>query len=358
VATSEGGTAAYSNGLVAEVVTSRSWDGPTPRIAVLVATYRRPHFLAGLFRSLEDQDLSGADYEVVVVDNGSNDTTWAEIEAYAATTPLRLTGLRVDENHGPAKGRNAGAALLRAPLLAITDDDCLPDPGWLRELAAAFDERDELEVLQGEVRAEPSGVDAMGPWDHTKWIQEPTPFFETCNVAYRRAAFERVGGFDEDDELLHPKSGRAFGEDACLAWSVVDSGGEAAFVERAVVHHRCIPAGYRRWLRDMAHVDGFPGLARRSPLVARWLHRGVFLSETSAAFDLAVAGVVVAAVTRRPWPLLATWPWLRRRGYEAVHAAPGDTLRAAVLLGGYAVGDGVALARLLQGSIRYRRVVL
>ena len=91
-----------------------------------------------------------------------------------------------------------------------------------------------VEVVQGAVHAEPDGRDGMGPWDHTKWITTPTPFFETCNVGYSRAAVERVGGFDEDDPLLHPLDGRAFGEDACLAWDVQATGGEARFVGRAV----------------------------------------------------------------------------------------------------------------------------
>jgi hypothetical protein len=266
-----------------------------------------------------------------------------------------MAALRLPANRGPAPGRNAGVAASRAPLVAITDDDCLPTPGWLRGIRAAF--AGGAEVVQGAVRADPSTVDRMGPWDHTIWVSPPTPFFETCNVAYRRTAFDRAGGFDEDDPLLHPPSGRAFGEDACLAWEVQRTGGRAAFAADAVVHHRCIPSTYERWLADQRELVGFPGLARRSPLVARMFVGGVFLSRRSACFDLAVGGVTAAVLLRRPWPALLTLPWARMRWADAVRV--GRSRRAApALLARLAWSDAVALGSLVRGSVRHRRLVL
>jgi GT2 family glycosyltransferase len=340
---------------VVETAASRSWDGPIPSIAALVSTYGRSGYLAELLAALEGQDLPDDDMEVVLVDNGSTDDTWEVLQRAVAVTPLRLLAVRMDRNRGPAPGRNAGAARVRAPLIAITDDDCLPTASWLREIRAAFDGG--ADVLQGVVRADPRGADSMAPWDHTIWVTAPTPFFETCNVAYRREAFERVGGFDEDDPLLHPANGRAFGEDACLAWEVQRTGGTATFAERAVVHHRCIPSDYAHWLADQRQLEGFPGLARRSPLVAQWLYRGVFLDRRSARFDLAVAGVAVALVRREAWPILAVAPWLHTRwGYarhraKSVRGAPGVLIRLAW-------SDTVALAAMARGSIRHRRLVL
>ncbi len=344
---------------VAESVASATWAGPVPRIAALVSTYRRPEFLRELLGALESQDLAPEEYEVIIVDNGSGDGTWAELIELSTATPARLLAVRVSENQGPGPGRNAGAEHVRAPVIAITDDDCLPTSTWLAEVAAAFERDPELEVTQGAVHADPRAADHMGPWDHTKWIMVPTPFFETCNVAYRRMAFERVGGFDGSDPLLNPRSGRAFGEDACLAWSVVRSGGGSAFLDAAVVHHRCIEVPFGRWLRDIAHVHGFPGLARRSGLVDRWLWSRVFLSRTTAEFDLALVGVAATVLSRRRvWPALLALPWLRRRAREARNAAGGDRLELIRVLAGYGIGDLVMCARLAQGSVRYRKLVL
>lgn len=344
---------------VVESVPSATWAGPVPRVAALVSTYKRPEFLRDLIGALEAQDLAPDEYEVVIVDNGSGDRTWEELTALVSATPARLLAVRVVENRGPGPGRNAGAAHVRAPVMAITDDDCLPTSVWLREVVAAFERDPQLEVTQGAVHADPSAADEMGPWDHTKWIMVPTPFFETCNVAYRRAAFERVGGFDGSDPLLNPRSGRAFGEDACLAWSVVRSGGGSAFLDAAVVQHRCIEVPFGRWLLDIAHVHGFPGLARRSGLVDRWLWRRVFLSRTTAEFDLALVGVVVTLLSRRRvWPALLALPWLRRRAREARNASGGNRLDLIRILAGYGIGDLVMCARLVQGSARYHKLVL
>jgi len=339
---------------VVDRVESPGWDGPVPTIAALVTTYGRSGFLKELVACLEAQDLPRDEFEVVLVDNGSTDDTWSTLSALVAASPLRAVALRLDRNAGPAPGRNAGARAVRAPLIAITDDDCLPTPGWLRHVRIAF--AGGADVVQGAVLPDPGDLPAMGPWDHTIWVRRPTPFFETCNVSYRRSAFERVGGFDEDDPLLHPPSGRAFGEDACLAWEVQRTGGTAAFATQALVHHRCIPSTYERWLADQRELAGFPGLAKRSPLVARWLHRGVFLDRRSARFNLALAGLAGAALTRRRWLALAALPWLRWRLHHARRFRSG--LGVVPLVAQLAWADAVGFAAMARGSIRHRRVVL
>jgi glycosyltransferase involved in cell wall biosynthesis len=340
---------------VAEVLHSAAWDGTRPTISALVTTFGRASYLPELVATLEAQDLPAGEFEAVLVDNGSRDDTWAELSRLVAATPMPMCVVRVEENHGPAPGRNAGVAHTRAPLVAITDDDCLPTPRWLPEVRAAFE--DGADVVQGAVHATQPTREGLGPWDHTIWVSSPTPFFETCNVSYRRTAFDRAGGFDEDDPLLHPPSGRAFGEDACLAWEVQRTGGRAAWAGDALVHHRCIPSTYKKWLADQRQLSRFPGLARRSPLVARWLTYGVFLSPRSARFDLAVVGVLASVLLWMPWPLLLVLPWLRLRWNNARYHARRVRRTPAVLLM-LTWSDIVALAAMAYGSVRYRRLVL
>ncbi len=346
-------------GATLERIVSRLWDeGPTPRIAVLVCTFRRPEYLGDLVAALESQALEPAEFEVIIVDDASGDGSWERLEALTNDTSLRMLALRHDVNMGPAAGRNHAAAHARAPLLAFTDDDCLPTEAWLPSLLRVFAD-ETVDVVQGQVVPHPDEMATAGPWDHTVWVTEPSPFFETCNVAYRRVVYERAGGFDAHDLFLRAGRGdRHFGEDADLAWRVLATGAGSAFAHDALVHHRCVPRTYREWLCLLRHARRFPGLVRRSPLVRRWLRGGLFLTSRSAAFDAAIAGGVAAVLCRRPWPLLATVPWMRTRWGDALSRTRGDRSAAVVTLGQLALSDLVQLTALAEGSIRYRRLVL
>jgi glycosyltransferase involved in cell wall biosynthesis len=328
-----------------------------PEVAVVVATHRRPAFLPGLVAALAAQDLGADRFEVVVVDDASGDDTWPTLERLASSTPLRLRPVRLDANAGPATARHVGVGTTGAPIIAFTDDDCLPQPGWLSALLAPFADPG-VEVVQGRTEAAPDERPGQGPWDHTLWVTGPTPWFETCNIAYRRRAYERVGGFDLDDPVLNPRGGSHFGEDVDLGARVLASGGRRAFTERAVVHHRVLPGDWRSWLAARRRLADFPALARRSAVVRAALWRGVFLDASTAAFDLAVAGAALGAVRRRPWPLLLALPWARLRWRSARRWSGGGPVATGRLAGRLAAGDAVALAALLRGSVRHRRLLL
>jgi GT2 family glycosyltransferase len=293
----------------------------------------------------------------VIVDDASTDDSWQTLTTAAATTRLRLLVVRFERNRGPAAARNEAAARSRAAILSFTDDDCLPASRWLPSMLAAFD-RSRVDIVQGRVYPDVDDNERSGPWDHCIWVAKPSPFFETCNVSYQRAAFRRVGGFDAQDRLLTPEPGRGFGEDADLAWRVIQSGGGSGFAADALVHHRFVPTTFRQRLRGQRHCAGFPALARRSPLVARWLRGGVFLSWHSAAFDAAVAGAAASVLLRRRWPLVAATPWLHLRWRDSLAQTHGDRSRGVVVLGQHLVFDLVTLVSLVEGSVRYRRLIL
>ncbi len=319
-----------------------------PRVAVVVTTYNRSHYLPELIACLRGQTI---EHELLIVDNGSTDDTSAVL------ADLGVDAVRLDTNRGPGGGRNAGAALVTAPIIAITDDDCLPSPAWLERLLAAFDE-DGVVVAQGRVQPDQEAKDAMGPFDHTISVPGPTPFFETCNVAYRREAFERVGGFDEQDRLLHPNSGRAFGEDACLGAAVLQQSGKRAFAADALVIHRCVPRTFGQWLADQRQLRLFPGLARKTPFLRSIFFRRVFLNRTTAYFDLALLGLLAAIIFRSPAPILLALPWVGRRARMTRWYAGNNVVQGIRIFAKYAVSDAVTFASLVEGSLRYRRLLL
>ncbi|MBA2496375.1 MAG: glycosyltransferase [Acidimicrobiia bacterium] len=341
----------------AETAVSESWTaGDDPSVSVVISTFNRAGYLRELVTALEAVIAPAGGFEVVIVDNGSGDATWSTLVELVETR-LALAVVRVATNRGPGGGRNVGLSLARGQFVAFTDDDCLPTPGWLEGVVARFADV-AVDVVQGRVSPHPAQEAVMGPWDHTVAVGGPTPFFETSNVAYRRRALQRVGGFDEDDPLTaRHAGGRAFGEDAVLGWRVVQTGGARAWADDAVVHHRCVPSTYLDLLRSYRWLEGMPGLAGRSGVVRESLYRRVFLNHQTAKVDLALLAVSAAVVLRRPWPLAATAPWVRMRWPEAVHRVRRRR-RAPAYLAARFVIEAYGASAFLRGSIRHRRIVL
>jgi glycosyltransferase involved in cell wall biosynthesis len=100
-------------------------------ISVVVPTRDRPWSLARCLDALAAQDADRL--ELVVVDDGSRDR--GAVEATVATAPG--TRLLRTPGRGPGTARNLGARAARGDVVCFTDDDCEPDRGWVRRLAAA-----------------------------------------------------------------------------------------------------------------------------------------------------------------------------------------------------------------------------
>lgn len=125
-------------------IASRRGVGP-PLVSVIVCTYRRPEKLAVCLAALDRQTIRDR-VEVIVVDDGPDDRT-AEV---AGRHSVRLA--RHERNRGLAAARNTGIAAATAPIVAFTDDDCVPAEGWLEALLVPYASADVVGV-GGQVNA-------------------------------------------------------------------------------------------------------------------------------------------------------------------------------------------------------------
>lgn len=337
---------------IAEVAQSATWSTTQPDISVLISTFRRPHYLPGLTATLQAQDFDPSRFEIVIADNASNDDTWNALQDFTRTTNLAVQVVRVSENHGPATGRNAALSAARANWVLFTDDDCLPEPQWVRAAHDAF--ASGARIVQG--RTEPETGVTRTLWDHTIAVHHVTLLFETCNLAYWREDVVEAGGFRPLPGYRAGRGGVPFGgEDTVLGWNIMRSTGTTVvFGTDAVVHHRIEPRDYSGWLKVRHGMGIFPALIRNVPELRHQFFLRLFFSKRSAAFDLAIVALVAAVASRSPLPLVAVIPYLvtiapRRGGSRSVWA------RRLVPM---TVGDAAALWSLIRGSVRHRRVLL
>ncbi len=108
------------------------------RVSVVVPTFRRADLLDRCLSALTAQDCDAASYEVIVADDAADDDTRRQVEEWAGSAPCAVRYVAVTGPHGPAAARNAGWRAARGEVVAFTDDDCVPDPGWVRAGAVLF----------------------------------------------------------------------------------------------------------------------------------------------------------------------------------------------------------------------------
>jgi len=158
------------------------------RFSVIIPTCHRNDDLARCLERLAPgaQTLLAADYEVIVSDDGRASTAEATVREQFPWARWTQGPRR-----GPAANRNHGARQARGEWLVFTDDDCLPNAGWLAAYAAAA--TPEATLLEGK-------TDACGTRDRLDMecpINANGGNLWSCNFAVRAEVFRVVGGFDE-----------------------------------------------------------------------------------------------------------------------------------------------------------------
>jgi GT2 family glycosyltransferase len=196
---------------------------------------------------------------VVVVDNGSSDGS-AEV--------ARSFGARVVDapQRGRARARNSGVAAARAGVIAFTDADCRPDPGWLQALHGCLSRAPMVAGPVALVTGEPPSrwERLEGLWRFAQAENVARGWSATANLAVTRAAFDAAGGFDESYEHI--------GEDVDFCLRAGASGCSLEFCEDAVVRHAAERDALTVFRRAIVHGYSSQQHARRWPGRAGWSH--------------------------------------------------------------------------------------
>jgi glycosyltransferase involved in cell wall biosynthesis len=219
-------------------------------ISVVVCTYNRASSLAAMLESLAQMSVPlDLPWELIVVDNNSTDNTRAVVTEFLSSSGLYGRYL-FEAKQGLCYARNRGAEEASGEIIAFTDDDVRVTPNWLRELAATFREFNCIGVAGKSVPAwnglkKPAWLVTNGPYclargpivdfDLGNEAREIRCAPWGVNMAFRKAAFEKYGGFRTD--LGVSGSGGILGEDTEFGKRLLDYGERIAYSPHAVVLH-------------------------------------------------------------------------------------------------------------------------
>ncbi len=309
--------------------------------SVLVAARDEAAALPRLLADLAAQTLPAACFEVLVADDHSADGTGAVVRAAAATAPFRLRLVELPSAQTGKKAALAAAlAQAGAPWLVCTDADCRPGPGWLaayaRLLAADAAPGFNNPNTQAPSNQAPATKHQIDFISGPVLLTGPNTFFQRllglefaglvgvgaacigrgaptmcngANLAYRRTAFDAVGGYADHAHL-------ASGDDEFLMHKLhaARPGAVRFLAEAAAVVRTAAPATVGALLRQ------------RVRWASKWRHyqspasRRLALLVLGANVALAAgAGAALARPALGPWVGIA---WLLKLGADAWFLAP------------------------------------
>ena len=267
--------------------------GPTVAMTVVFATRNRADVLATVLDCFTHLHSPQGGWKLLVVDNGSTDTTATLLESYHDRLPLTVL---FEPTAGKNRALNLALPAFEGGLVVLTDDDVLPAADWLCQLHQAADAHPEAALFGGTV---------LPHWSEPRpaWLTEAAVPFSVLyaqqkraagpcsydaifgpNMAVRRSVFEAGFRFSETVGPDESRSLYAMGGETEFLRRVDAAGYKGWFVSRALVGHIVRPAqlteawilarGYRYGIGEGRHYAGAAS-ATRSGLPARLRLRGL-----------------------------------------------------------------------------------
>jgi glycosyltransferase involved in cell wall biosynthesis len=216
-----------------------------PFVSIVVCTRNRKNMLRKCLNSISKLDYPKSNFEVLVVDNGSTDGTNDLANEFPGTRWV------VEKTAGLSVARNTGSSEAKGSIVAFTDDDCIVDSGWLRNLVSAFLEAPSVIGVGGScylpdpeiIKKKLSNKKMSGPGivdfgSKTKFVQE----LIGGNFAFKREAFN-VAKFDK--RLGRRGTISLGGEDSDFCYQLTVKGYKLLYTPDAWVYHM-LPASRLR----------------------------------------------------------------------------------------------------------------
>ncbi len=206
-------------------------------LSVVIATMDRAEYLERQIQSLRAGTVLPR--QVVIVDSSHRSETRQVVERWAAGWPAvhYLYGGEI----GTSEARNAGVAATSTELVLITDDDCLTHSECVATIVDRFNSDREVDCIcgsvlpYGDVRGKVA-VAIKSSRERREWRGKSRPWGigHSINMAFRRSAYDRVGGFDRE---MGPGTKLYAAEDLDVLYRVLSAGGKVTYEPEAIIYH-------------------------------------------------------------------------------------------------------------------------
>ncbi len=212
-----------------------------PRVSVVVPTCHRVLLLDRCLDALLAQLLPSREFEVIVVDDGPSHHARQLVCLWRKRAAARGVELRYVVNTGapgPAAARNMGWRIAHADIIAFTDDDAVPSPGWLGCGLAPFGSGADVVCGRVHMPLPPAPTDQQREAGRRALAE-----FSTANCFIRKGLLASLGGFDDSFRY-------AWREDADLYFRLLDRRAGIVRAPHALVIHPPRPAPWAASLRQ------------------------------------------------------------------------------------------------------------
>lgn len=225
-------------------------------ISIIIATYNRCNSLKDTIESIFNQvPSSDVNYEVIVVDNNSNDDTKSVVGQYQERFKTKLKYL-FEPNQGKSYALNLGILKASGQIIASTDDDCILDKNWINNISNIFKAKN-IDLVGGKVMP-------ILPSDLPKWfvnykeniLKYPIMYYDLgnnylennnitilpigANTVFTKSSYNKFGNFTE--------CGRAQDIAFCYKWHKL--GAKIAYSPELIVYHKISSARINKnWFR-------------------------------------------------------------------------------------------------------------
>lgn len=305
--------------------------------SLIIPVYNRPDEVDELLESLTTQ--TEKDFEVIVVEDGSQRDCRAVVEKYAGRLDVHYYA---KPNSGPGQSRNYGAERAKGEWLIVLDSDVVLPPGYIKAISAELD-LDPTDAFGGPDRSHPSFTDTQKAISYSM-----TSFFTTggirggkkkldkfyprsFNMGIRRDVYMRLGGF----------SRMRFGEDIDFSIRIFKAGCKCRLLPEAWVWHKR-RTDMRKFFRQV-YNSGIAriNLYKKYPESLKLVHLlpMVFtVGVTALVLISAVGRVLMHYDDPHRWYWLCAAPWLPILAYCLVILVDSAILNRSLKIGFISVG--------------------